>query len=912
AKVLDFGMAKSLATPLATVDPVMTRRGRPLGTPYYMSPEQALGTGGVDHRSDLWAMGVIAFECLCGVRPFTGKSLVEVISQITGGPLPRPSEHAAVPTAFDAWFHRALQRDVQQRFQTAHALLHELRDALGIDALSATTHGPNSGASPHVRALGGHTVSCGFGDRTVKRNHHNKGYSFVGRQPELEAIDEARAAHCRVITIIGAPGSGRARLGLKYAASHSAALPGGVWSCSLDGVADDVGLWLRLGASLDARLSDDAPTASLGHALGGLGRGMLILQRTEGCRAALAAALSEWLNSAPDMLFMVTGNAPLRVATEWVLTLDGLPVPPAEVQGSLGVLRRYPAAELFMRRAVAVNRELLSQHHMAQSIADLTRITTGSPLALELLAQLCNRCDPATMARGVAQAVADQSDGKRPSPSTALAGTLRWIWEQLGDAEQALLAQLSCFAGSFDIHAAEAVVVLPLDIGEMVADGLETLCDGGFLLRLGPADDARYAMHPALRPHYMAQLRNSGEQRRSDTLTRHAAYFAQLGDPNMVEALTSYGGRRRRDRYVAEISNLDAAMHFARDHVSPEVAAAHARAVAALLRTYGLHGQAASTLSKATAYNNLDAQVRVELALARAATLLGVERTAAAVQLLQGIATDAAAPQRPAFTAKLRRLQTKAALDEAHYWTAATLAEQAMDEAHTQSRQLDLAHAQRLRAHSMTAIGNLAPARALLAAAGHTAAQLGALRLSGLCLADLGETELRMGLVEQARGHLEQALRHCYELGDRRDEARVLAKLARAYAGDTPRETARLLEQAVSRSRELGDVELERQLLMRLASRYEQAGLDGQARDTLRRAEHLLGRHEEADAVLVALLLRRGQIEVRQGDWQALDELLRSLQVLAVRTPSAFTTARRLAVDHLNEAHRAATRPSQP
>ncbi|MGC4067759.1 MAG: serine/threonine-protein kinase [Polyangiaceae bacterium] len=74
AKVLDFGVAK-IASPMDLRGETYTQTGSLVGTPYYMSPEQAQGNKTVDHRSDLWALGVIAFEMLTGKRPFDSDAL---------------------------------------------------------------------------------------------------------------------------------------------------------------------------------------------------------------------------------------------------------------------------------------------------------------------------------------------------------------------------------------------------------------------------------------------------------------------------------------------------------------------------------------------------------------------------------------------------------------------------------------------------------------------------------------------------------------------------------------------------------------------------------------------------------------------------------------------------------------------
>jgi serine/threonine-protein kinase len=130
AKVLDFGVAKVTVGALGEQGS-RTRTGSILGTPYYMSPEQAQGNKTVDHRSDLWSLGVIAFECLTGKRPFYSDGLGDLVLQICIRDIPVPSEVSSVPVGFDAWFARAVARDPEARFQSARELSDALREVLG-------------------------------------------------------------------------------------------------------------------------------------------------------------------------------------------------------------------------------------------------------------------------------------------------------------------------------------------------------------------------------------------------------------------------------------------------------------------------------------------------------------------------------------------------------------------------------------------------------------------------------------------------------------------------------------------------------------------------------------------------------------------------------------------------------------
>ncbi len=125
AMVTDFGVAKALSE--ATGATSLTSTGLALGTPAYMAPEQAAADPHTDHRADLYALGVLAYEMLAGRPPFTGNSPQAVLAaQVTQAPMPVTQSRASVPPALEALVMRCLEKKPADRWQSADELLQRL------------------------------------------------------------------------------------------------------------------------------------------------------------------------------------------------------------------------------------------------------------------------------------------------------------------------------------------------------------------------------------------------------------------------------------------------------------------------------------------------------------------------------------------------------------------------------------------------------------------------------------------------------------------------------------------------------------------------------------------------------------------------------------------------------------------
>jgi serine/threonine protein kinase len=131
AKLLDFGVSKMI-TPMfgneKDEDLDLTRTGMVMGTPFYMSPEQARGDRNLDARVDLYACGIMMYEALTGKRPFTAANYNALLLQIlTTKPRPARELRPAMPLGFDEVLDKALARSRDERFQTAAAFQRELQ-----------------------------------------------------------------------------------------------------------------------------------------------------------------------------------------------------------------------------------------------------------------------------------------------------------------------------------------------------------------------------------------------------------------------------------------------------------------------------------------------------------------------------------------------------------------------------------------------------------------------------------------------------------------------------------------------------------------------------------------------------------------------------------------------------------------
>ena len=149
AKITDFGIARMPASAIKTMT------GLILGSPRYMSPEQVIGKT-IDHRSDIFSLGVVLYETLTGIAPFDGDNINAIMyATVNTSPVPPSTLNPEVPHMLDLIVAKALAKPVDDRYQSMRELVKDLREvrrlllnATGAPTVYAATAPPSAPAQP--------------------------------------------------------------------------------------------------------------------------------------------------------------------------------------------------------------------------------------------------------------------------------------------------------------------------------------------------------------------------------------------------------------------------------------------------------------------------------------------------------------------------------------------------------------------------------------------------------------------------------------------------------------------------------------------------------------------------------------------------------------------------------------------
>jgi len=200
-KLLDFGIARS-SKPVRTRSPFMTGKDMVLGTPSYMSPEQARGLDSLDHRCDIWALCVVAYETLTGNIPWQGETVEDIFLSIcTHRMIPILTRRADLPPPIEGVFARAFAPKLEERFHDAAEVsdaFELLVDPMEVEAVLGARPAPAS--SRRLLAAGVATAPVvptlqGVGARAPATSTPDGGFAPSGQPPTLEPMSLRHSEH---------------------------------------------------------------------------------------------------------------------------------------------------------------------------------------------------------------------------------------------------------------------------------------------------------------------------------------------------------------------------------------------------------------------------------------------------------------------------------------------------------------------------------------------------------------------------------------------------------------------------------------------------------------------------------------------------------------------------------------------
>ncbi len=431
-KVLDFGIAlagevmpvQAQSVTMATiVQPPSThiKTGFIMGTPGYMSPEQARGKP-VGAGTDVWAIGCILYECLTSRPAFPGETLADAIAITLLGEPNLAALPSKTPSRILTLVKRCLEKDWQRRTLSMAQIVAELEAALD-----------------ELRRGGGVRVGqSGLNDRwppgpgTVPASTPR----LLGRDRLIGACAGA-FEDSRLLTLGGPSGSGRTSLVVGVANAVRESRGAGAWMITLPASSDPELLGVACVHAFGLPASG-VPAELLAGLIGNRDP-LLVIDGCEHSPRAASAFVQSLLDACPNARVLATSRSPLGISGGATVAV-----------GPIGDDPRSPSREcieLFLQAARRSRADYEPEAGSLESITDLCRLVGGWPLAVQILGSMAASMSPAEIRAQLEQRrlVSGASVGDVMPADMAHALVIGWVFDQRQPAELALILQASAF-----------------------------------------------------------------------------------------------------------------------------------------------------------------------------------------------------------------------------------------------------------------------------------------------------------------------------------------------------------------------------------------------------------------------------------------------------------------------------------
>lgn len=451
--------------------------------------------------------------------------------------------------------------------------------------LLPTNPTPNSRSSPSTPPT---PTSLTLVQRPVPNTLPAQLTSFVGRAEEIVDVSERLAKpEMRLLTLIGPPGIGKTRLGLKIASELLSHFEHGVYAVFLASVSNPDLVVPAIAGALGLR---EAPGQSLLGILKAYLRDREVLLLLDNFEQVLPAApvMSDLLVEAPRLKVLITSRASLHLYGEYLHAVPPLSTPSLGEAGPVERLAQYESVQLFTARAKAVDEEFSLDGANGLAVSHICARLDGMPLAIELAAARARFLPPTRMLAHL-ESKLDLLAGSAPNLTPrqrTLRGAINWSYDLLTPAECRLFNRFSVFVGGCTMEAAEEVCASLIQEEQQeskvrrsipsVPATLQTLVEQSLLQIARGGDEPRYYMLETIREYAGERLAEDEENGTGSEVQvirkRHAAYYMGLAERATAQ-LTGIDQAVWMDRLEREHDNFRAALQWTIGEDEAEMAA---------------------------------------------------------------------------------------------------------------------------------------------------------------------------------------------------------------------------------------------------------------------------------------------------------------------------------------------------
>jgi predicted ATPase/class 3 adenylate cyclase len=433
--------------------------------------------------------------------------------------------------------------------------VHRLKD-LGRPERIFQLHGPGLSAGfPPLRSLG---------NPALPNNLPVQLSAFIGRDREVAEV-RALVESCRLVTLTGAGGCGKTRLGLQVAAELLDGSGDGVWVAELAAVTDQDAVAPAISQALRlAAVQPDQPgLEALLDALA-FQDVLIVLDNCEHLIGGCAKTAEAIVRRCPRVHLLATSREPLGIGGETIYRVPSLSLPEPGETG-LPASGSSDAVTLLVERARAQGVALAVDEQAGPVAVSVCRRLDGMPLAIELAAARLRSMSLAELHGRLDQRFRLLTGGSRTAPERqqTLAATVGWSYSLLTAAERLLLGRLSVFAGGFGLDAAEAVGgSVGIDVLD-VADLLGSLVDKSLVVAEPAGAILRYRLLETIRLFAAERLAEAGEEEAAAVAAAHCAHFLAVAEA-AAPCLTG----PEQGRWLARLDGDEANLRRAVDHAA--------------------------------------------------------------------------------------------------------------------------------------------------------------------------------------------------------------------------------------------------------------------------------------------------------------------------------------------------------